>query len=81
MIELPDYKPLPTELQIATRKDGVQVIAIASSRMGVVVRLQSQRGKPFRGELLLMLDQLVNCTPYGNLRWNPDNMQKIKEYL
>jgi len=71
-MEFPGYKPIE-EIQIATRSDKANVIAIASCQLGLIVRVESN--PPSQG---MLLDSLLNHTPPDSLSWNEENWAKVE---
>jgi hypothetical protein len=71
-VEFPSYKKM-SELLIATRSDRAKIIAVASSRLGLVVQVETDK----RSEEML-LDGLLNHTPPDSLSWNEQNWEKVE---
>lgn len=75
-MDFPDYVRLKEEVQIATRSDQVQVLAVAYCRFGIII--QTQKGRDRSTETLL--NTFLNHTPPDSLSWNEEQWATAEKY-
>ena len=74
-MDFPEYQRLQEEVQIATRSDKAKIIAIASSRLGLVIQVETDAK---RSEEML-LDSFLNHTAGQPLDWDEEKWAQVEK--